>query len=215
MLETGSKSLRRLRNRPAVRLVALLVGVPLAVVGGVRTVGWAAATLKTWVTGETLTAVDLNGNFTALATAQAPDQVVATFNAGVTAGGTVTLGAVTPAQAKFDLRWAMQHAAAAGACAAVSPLGDSPAGHVVMPKPSGVTCTAACAANTAGMYTTCRTGIAIGSVRMTQAALPTDVVATNYNYGCGDTQNFDETLGKGVPPDATFYTEYCCCYRAP
>jgi hypothetical protein len=215
MRETGSENQRRLRNRPAVRLVALLLGVPLAVVGGARTVSWAATTLKTWMTGDTLTAVDLNGNFKALADAQAPDQVVAAFNAGVTAGASVTLGAVAPSQAKFDLRWAMQHAAAAGACAAVSPAGDSPAGHVVMPRPNGVTCTAACAANTGGNYTTCRTGIAIGSVRMTQAALPTDVVSTNYNYGCGDTQNFDETLGKGVPPDTTFYTEYCCCYRAP
>jgi hypothetical protein len=46
---------------------ALVVSVPLAVVGGVRAVGWSAAQLKVWADGDTLKAADINGNFTALA----------------------------------------------------------------------------------------------------------------------------------------------------
>ena len=190
------------------RRIALFVGVPLAVLGGVRAVTWAASALKTWNTGDTLTATDLNNNFATLAAGQTPAQVVANFNAAVDAGATVTLGAIAPAAPQYDLKWMMKHAAAAGACAAASPAGDSPSAHVVIPKPAGVTCTAACAANTGGTYITCRTGIAIGSIRTTQATAPTDVVSINYNYGCGDTQNFDETMGVDAP-----YTEYCCCYR--
>jgi hypothetical protein len=194
-----------------VRRLALLIGIPLAVVGGVRAVSWAAASLKTWTTGEVLTAADLNGNFAALAAAQAPDQVVASFNAGVTAGAPVTLGAITAAAAQYDLRWMIQHASAAGACAAASPAGDSVADHVVLPKPAGVTCSAACAANTGGSYVSCRTSIAIGSVKPTQAASYTDVLARDYNYGCGDNQSaYDEVAGAGL---ASSYTAYCCCYR--
>jgi hypothetical protein len=46
---------------------ALVVAVPLALVGGVRAVSWAAAQIKAWSDGDTLSAADLNGNFTALA----------------------------------------------------------------------------------------------------------------------------------------------------
>jgi hypothetical protein len=201
----------RAQQRIWVRRLALLVGVPLAVLGGVRAVSWAAVTLKAWIPGETLTAADLNGNFAAIAAALAPDQAVANFNAGTMAGAAVKLGAITATAAQYDLRWMMQHAAAGGACAAASPVGDSVAGHVVLPKPTGVTCTAACAANTGGLYSQCRTSIAIGSVRMTQATVYTDQLALNYNYGCNDNQsNYDEVTGQGL---TTSYTAYCCCYR--
>jgi hypothetical protein len=180
-------------------------------VGGVRAVTWAAGTLKVWADGDTLTAADINANFSNLAAGQAPDQVVAGFNAGVNAGATVTLGAITAAAPRYDLRWAMMHAAAGSACAAASPVGDSGSAHVVLAKPSGVTCSAACAANTGGTYTQCRTSIAIGSIRPTQATSYTDVVAIDYNYGCGDAQAaYDEVNGQGT---ATSYAAYCCCYR--
>jgi hypothetical protein len=194
-----------------VRRIALIIGVPLAVLGGVRAVSWAALTLKSWTTGETLTAADINGNFAMLAAAQAPDQIVAGFNAGVTAGAAVKLGAITPASTAYDLRWMVQHGAAAGACAAASPIGDSSNGHVVLPKPSGVTCAAACAANTGGVYTLCRTSIAIGTIKPTQAAAYTEVLAQDYNYGCGDSQSsYDEVGGLGL---TSSYTAYCCCYH--
>jgi hypothetical protein len=199
----------------AARRLAMLIAIPLAVVGGVHAVSWAAAQLKTWADGDTLTAADLNANFAALAAEQTPAKVVDNFNMGVTGGATVTLGAINPASAQYDLSWMIQHAAAAGACAAVSPAGDSGSQHVVVAKPAGVTCAAACAANTGGSYTTCRTSIAIGSVRRTQASAYTDVLANNYNYGCNDSQNlYDETKGQGLTA-ASYYTAYCCCFKAP
>lgn len=46
--------------------IGLLLGVPLALIVGVHAASWAAATLKSWNAGDTLTAADLNANFTAL-----------------------------------------------------------------------------------------------------------------------------------------------------
>jgi hypothetical protein len=169
------------------------------VLGGARAVSLAANALKTWADGDTLTAADLNGNFAMLAAAQTPAQLAA----ALTSGGAT------------DLRWAIQHAAAAGACAALSTPGDSPAGHIVLIKPAGVTCTNACMASPGGTYPKCRSGVAIGMIRTTQATATTDIVASDYNYGCGDTQNFDETMGVGLTGTAPnlIYTEYCCCYQ--
>jgi hypothetical protein len=48
--------------------VALVVSIPLALLGGVRAVGWTAAQLKVWNDGDTLSAADINGNFMALST---------------------------------------------------------------------------------------------------------------------------------------------------
>jgi hypothetical protein len=45
---------------------ALVVTIPLALLGGVRAVGWTAAQLKVWADGDTLKAADINGNFMAL-----------------------------------------------------------------------------------------------------------------------------------------------------
>jgi hypothetical protein len=178
---------------------ALLVLVPVAVLAGARAVTWAAAALHSWADGETLTAADLNANFAALAAEQTPAKVVENYNAGVAAA------------AQLDPRWMMQHAAAGAACAAASPVADSVADHVLLAKPGGVTCAAACAANTAGSYTNCRTSIAIGNVRTTPATAYTDVLARDYNYGCNDSQNaYDEVMGQGLN---TSYTAYCCCYR--
>jgi hypothetical protein len=208
-MENSSDS--RLRNNRMVRRIALLLGVPLAVVGGVQAASWAAGALKTWKTGDTLTAADLNENLATLQAGQSPDQIVASFNTAVAAGAPVKLGAISAAATQYDLRWMMQHAAAAAACASASPVGDSGAAHVVLPRPSGVTCAAACAANTGGSYTTCRTSIAIGSVKTTEATAYTDVLSTNYNYGCGDIQAaYDEVVGAGL---TSSYTAYCCCYH--
>ncbi len=111
-----------------------------------------------------------------------------------------------------DIRWALQHSAASGACAAASPETDSAWHHVVVPKPGGVTCTAACAANTGGTFTNCRTAIAVGTIRMTQAASYTNVVGHNYRYRCSDAfGGYDEVLGQGA--DSGVYTVYCCCYN--
>jgi hypothetical protein len=45
---------------------ALVASIPLAVIGGVRSVGWTAAALKAWSDGDVLKADDINGNFAAL-----------------------------------------------------------------------------------------------------------------------------------------------------
>src|SRR5262245_33649676 len=67
MLTRSSKD-RPLSSRTILR-IALFVGVPLAIVGGVRAVSWAAGQLKVWANGDTLTADDLNGSFAALQSA--------------------------------------------------------------------------------------------------------------------------------------------------
>jgi hypothetical protein len=57
----------------------------------------------------------------------------------------------------------------------------------------------------------CRTSIAIGSVKATQATAYTDILATNYNYSCGDAQaGNDEVKGAGLTAS---YAQYCCCYH--
>jgi hypothetical protein len=145
---------------------------------------------------------------TDLEAATTPAAVVDHFNEAVNNGATVQLARVNWATA-FDIGWALQHAAAAGACAAASPVGDSGSHHVVLPKPGGVTCTNACMLNSAG-FTNCRTAIAIGSVMRTQATAYTDNVALNYNYSCEDSQSaYDEVAGQGL---TSSYTTYCCCY---
>lgn len=120
------------------------------------------------------------------------------------------VGEAQNAIASNDIRWAIQHGAASAACAAASPENDSWNGHIVIAKPAGVTCSAACAANTSGSYTNCRTAIAVGTIRMTQAADYTDRLAENYRYKCSSAFGGDEVLGQGA--DANGYTTYCCCY---
>ena len=83
----------------------------------------------------------------------------------------------------------------------------------MLPKPAGVTCTAACANNSGGAFTHCRTSIAIGSLRLAQASAYNQVLSTNYNYGCNDNQaSYDEVLGQGMAGGSS-YTAYCCCYN--
>ena len=83
-------------------------------------------------------------------------------------------------------------------------------GHVVIAKPSGVTCTAACAANTGGSFTSCRTSIAVGTIRMTQASSYTDILSHNYRYSCSSDQAaWDELQNMGI--DNNWKTAYGCC----
>ncbi len=141
-----------------------------------------------------------------------PTDVLGKFNEATTGGGTTKLGALQFTDIMYDLRWAMQHAAASGACAAASPQNDSLAGHIVIPRKWNTTCASACANNTGGDYTNCRTMIAVGSVRMTQATSHNDVVGRNYNYSCDTTGgNGDEVDGFGLNDDGA--SIYCCCYK--
>ena len=80
------------RRFPSVSMtrIGLLIGVPIAVVLGIHAVSW-ALTLKSWNSGDTLTATDLNSNFDSVkaelasATFRAQDTKSAT--AGVTFSG--------------------------------------------------------------------------------------------------------------------------------
>jgi hypothetical protein len=64
-----------------------LLGVPIAVLVGLRAIGWAALTLKTWNDGDTLTATDLNANFAAINAALSPDGGAVTVNPPLTGNG--------------------------------------------------------------------------------------------------------------------------------
>ena len=59
---------------------ALIVLIPLAVIAGVRSVGWTAAQLKEWNDGDVLKADDINGNFMALSTQIAAVTAPLTWN---------------------------------------------------------------------------------------------------------------------------------------
>lgn len=70
-------------NKSNIRNLALCVGVPLAVVVGANAVTW-AGTIKTWASGDTLTAADLNAAFAEAN--RAPNVVVATSSTVMTTG---------------------------------------------------------------------------------------------------------------------------------
>jgi hypothetical protein len=138
-----------------------------------------------------------------------PAQVLAKHNQAVIAGGTVSVGAISYTASRFDLRWAMQHAAAAGACAAAAPVGGSCCERITVPKRGGQTCAATCAA--VASHPSCLTSVAIGAIRVERAVSHTERVGANYNYGCGDSQDaYDEVRGEGLDSS---YTAYCCCFR--
>jgi hypothetical protein len=67
---------------PAFTRLALIIGVPIAVLIGARAISH-ALTLKTWNTGDTLTAAELNANFQAIENELAPQPWTnATYAAG-------------------------------------------------------------------------------------------------------------------------------------
>jgi hypothetical protein len=68
------------QRRPSISAtrIGLLIGVPIAVVIGIQTAAWAAITFKSWNSGDTLTAADLNGNFSALSSALTIERVKTT-----------------------------------------------------------------------------------------------------------------------------------------
>jgi hypothetical protein len=75
--------------------LSMLIAVCLALIIGERAVLWAAAQLKSWRDGETLTAADLNANFAALNTALRPESFPggSPATAGASCAALKTLGA--------------------------------------------------------------------------------------------------------------------------
>ncbi|HVV86951.1 MAG TPA: hypothetical protein VHE35_28125 [Kofleriaceae bacterium] len=144
-----------------------------------------------------------------------PGDTLGKLNQGMQTG-TLELGAMLFTYPPSDLRWAIQHAASAGICIA-SAQGDF-AGRrsIVMPKPVGVACANACgngAQYGIGYVFSCGGGVAIGQVKLDQAAAYTDVLAVERTFDCSDTTDpFDEAAGTDLT-DATSYSSYCCCYH--
>jgi hypothetical protein len=91
-------------SRRTTRL-GLLIGVPLALLVGARAISWAAVTLKTWNSGDTLTAADLNANFTAITNGIASGQQTVRIGAVATACDATSAGTLrfdaTAAQLQF------------------------------------------------------------------------------------------------------------------
>ncbi|HVV86952.1 MAG TPA: hypothetical protein VHE35_28130 [Kofleriaceae bacterium] len=133
-----------------------------------------------------------------------------------TEGGTLEIGRVTFTNAHTDLRWAMQHAAAASACSAYYNVNNTPLVDVVIAKPGGGSCTNACRDNTpttSGIAFTCAIGVGVGAIRLDEASGYTDLMSTYTRFTCNDTSIFSDELNGGGLTDPSAYTAYCCCYH--
>jgi hypothetical protein len=179
-----------------------------------------AQSLVSWVDGQTLTAQALNDNFSAL---QA--QITALQAAQAT---DLTLSTDDPRS--DDLRWALLHAAATGACGGMGWPQESVARAV--PKPTATSCTDVCE----GLEQSCVSTISIGSI-LTRRASERGVVGAIARNSCGvgvDTifrsdsffeetvsdslfgaTAFDEVAATGAEVSGaalnTGPVAYCCC----
>jgi len=128
-------------------------------------------------------------------------QVLAKLNNSVRAGGQVVLGNVGYSDPKYDLRWALLNSIATSACAASGGFG-------AFPYPTGTTCTAACSANTAGLYTTCVAMFTALQVQVTQPTSRNQAVGASIKYTCSDVNKGPDPSLSSTTPDSA---AYCCC----
>ena len=106
----------------------------------------------------------------------------------------------------FD--WALNHAAAAAACVAISPVNYSKRAHVMIPREFQKSCKDSCRLETKRVYTECLASIAIGGIVKERASEDGQVLAAYYKYDCNQTDNGnDEAKTKTVA-----YNAYCCCH---
>lgn len=132
----------------------------------------------------------------------APAQVLDKFNSAVAAGGRVSLGPVVYTDAAYDIRWALASAAAISIC-------SSKGGVAVIPFPFDISCSAACAANTKGMFTNCAAMIRVNGPALNKPQSLTDNLGFSYKYACSDVRTGGNPVDpKTQPGDAG----YCCCY---
>jgi hypothetical protein len=148
-MRTGDRPKRSWLTRRLLR-GALVVSVPLAVIGATRVVGGTAAQLKQWKDGDTLTAADINGNFAALSAQIAALTAPLAWNdiALVSAWAPYGSGYNPPSYAKdalgiVHLRGLVKGTPVPGMMVATMPVGFRPAFNVEEPMACGgnETCT--------------------------------------------------------------------------
>jgi hypothetical protein len=171
-----------------------------------------AQTSKRWVDGETLNARDLNQTF---------DDLLAQIAALRDAAS--TLLSLDPNDARQDdLRWALLHAAAVGACASDS---ANVVTSVVVPRPLGANCTDICEA----VYEAADTDLPVrlecfGAVSVGQISAGRAMAGVSVGYGrrdsCAEAEDepdpnaFDEALIEPAEVRERLlngYAQYCCC----
>eukprot|EP01116_Phalansterium_solitarium_P002255 TRINITY_DN1214_c0_g1_i1.p1 TRINITY_DN1214_c0_g1~~TRINITY_DN1214_c0_g1_i1.p1 ORF type:complete len:325 (-),score=72.21 TRINITY_DN1214_c0_g1_i1:755-1729(-) len=137
---------------------------------------------------------------------------------GTLTAGTVSIGSdysFGPFYAANDIRWALTHAAAQGACAATALAGASCCGQraYALVSTSTTTCTAFCATMTG--YTRCSGAVAVNLFTMKKVTLAdaANPVGAHYNYGCSgsidNSATFRQDLQNAGNPG--LYSVYCCC----
>jgi hypothetical protein len=138
-------------------------------------------------------------------TSGSPDtetQVLAKFNSAVQAGGKVALGSVSYSDPKYDPRWQLAHSIALGVCV-------SAGGIVVFPDPQGITCAAACAANTGGNYKNCDAMVRVVTTTTFKPQTYGDQLGYAYKYSCTDINKADDPVAPTAQPNGP---GYCCCH---
>ena len=201
-------------SRRATRL-ALLLLTPGVIVCAAGLPSWAQS-LRRWADGDTLTADALNNQFETL---QARiDALIAAQNALEDAQNAPVELALDD-ERHDDLRWALLHAAAVGACAGAS-VGRSFAAAHTLPRPPEESCGDLCTAFY-GPRQQCMAAVSVGQI-MTGRATDTVSVGHGFRYSCdteddgtGEPLPFDETaIPEGETPHQRLlegYAQYCCC----
>lgn len=208
-------------SRRATRL-ALLLLTPGVIVCAVGLPSWAQS-LRRWADGDTLTAEALNNQFEAL---QSRIEALAAAQNALQGAQSALQDAqdapltLSPDDERHDdLRWALLHAAAVGACAGAG-VGETFSAAQTLPRPPDQSCGDLCT-SFYGRRQECMAAVSVGQI-MTERATDYVSVGHSFRYACdreddgtGAPLEFDETV---LPEGDTLhqrliegYAQYCCC----
>lgn len=131
-----------------------------------------------------------------------PAQVLAKFNSAVQTGGQVVLGSIGYSGPQYDFKWGLANAVSLSTC-----LGAG--GTTIYPSSNGISCTAVCAANTGGNFTTCVNLIRVFFSAVTKPQAHTDQLSRGFIYPCSNAVAApgDTVDPKSGPDDVNV----CCC----